>query len=312
MKRLRSIASLTLVLAVALAANLAAQNVSAPATTTPSAGGPTTPAPAAAVTLELPRAKSRYRAGDLPPVPASKISTYELLPQGILGASAATKQNIRYLALDAGKDWSRPLRGALKDVTFVSFLAYASEGSTINLAGARLTITGSTKAGYVKLMVGVAPDPKAAPRELTDLFKLESHDKAVVAALPVLTIRLDPVAGVWDLYMFNRLIAEDVPLVDLKGSDKKFAVHAGSQGALLFSVVDSDENPLYIDNNRNGIDDAFEKAQSGGNLLPASATAAERSKLVQLWKANQTPDKVKPWTMRRLVPDAVAASTPVK
>jgi hypothetical protein len=128
-------------------------------------------------------------------------------------------------------------------VTFVSFLAYASEGSTIDLGGAKLTITGSTKSGYVKLMVGVAPDAKSAPRELTDLFKLEAHDKALVAALPVLTIRLDPVAGVWDLYMFNRLIAEDIPLVNPKGSDKKFTVHAGAQGALLFSVVDSDENP---------------------------------------------------------------------
>jgi len=54
---------------------------------------------------------------------------------------------VDYLALDAGKDWSRPLRGNAKDVTFVSFQVYASQTTIIDIAGARLEFTASPVSG---------------------------------------------------------------------------------------------------------------------------------------------------------------------
>jgi hypothetical protein len=97
MKCPSSIASLLLVLPLGLAANLGAQTASTPSTTPPNTVTLITAA-TSAVSLELPRVKTRHQAGDLPPVPPGKFSTYELLPDGVLGASSATKQNFKYLS----------------------------------------------------------------------------------------------------------------------------------------------------------------------------------------------------------------------
>lgn len=133
---------------------------------------------------------------------------------------------------------------------------------------------------------------------------------ASLAALPVLTVRLDPAAGVWDLYVFQRLVAEDIPLVENKGA-RQFTLTSGAQGAMVLNLTLSDESPLFVDANHNGIDDAFEKQKRNGSLLAANAPAAERKALAAEWKAAQTVAKPVPWKIRRPVPDeAVAAVTP--
>ena len=293
-----------------LAGSLSAQTTTTPAATQATAK-PATPAPPSIPSLELPRLKSKGPS-DLPRLGKNKVTVDDLLPQGLAGAKTATKQNINYLALDPGKDWSRPLRGSPNAVSFVSFLVYGSDGTTIDLGAAKLTIKPSARPGYAKILLGTPPAVGAPARELGDLVKIETHGTAALAALPVITVRLDPAKGVWDLYFFQRLMAEDLPLADLKGSDKKFALHAGAQGAWLCSLVDSDDNPLFIDANHNGIDDKFEKAQPGGALLPATATAAQRTQLAQVWKASQKAANVPPWRIRRPVPDAVLATAPPK
>lgn len=108
---------------------------------------PASPASPASPSLDLPRFKSTGRA-DASRLAVAKVSVDDLLPQGQAGAKTATKQNLNYLAVESGKEWSRPLRGSPRDTTFVSFLVNASEGTVIEVGGARLAVKVSAKAGY--------------------------------------------------------------------------------------------------------------------------------------------------------------------
>jgi len=120
-----------------LAGSLAAQTTTTPATpttpaiTTPAVTNPATTkaTPPKQPVLELPRFKSSGKPGEVPRLAKAKVTVDELLPQLPAGAKTVTKQNFNYLTLDAGKEWSRPLRGGARDTTFVSFLAYGSVGT---------------------------------------------------------------------------------------------------------------------------------------------------------------------------------------
>ena len=312
---------LSFVATLALVSSLAAQPattvpaVNNPATTPSTVSTPTptakaaTPKPPAAPALELPRLKTSGKS-DAPRLAPTKITVADLAPQGLAGARTATKQNFNYLVLDAGKAWSRPLRGSPNDTTFVSFLAYASVGTVLDIGGALIEVKPSTKAGYAQ--VGwVGPKAGSPTPTILGLMKLEKHDGADLVALPVLTLRLDPRAGVWDLFSFHRLVADDVPLPAAK-SAREFSIKPGAQGAWVLNLVTSDDNPLFLDTNANGIDDAFEKAQPGNKLLAANATAAQRTQLAQTWKTAQKTANVPAWKIRRPVPDAFVATAPTK
>ena len=85
----------------------------------------------------------------------------------------------------------------------------------------------------------------------------------------------------------------------------------GPQGAMVMNLTLSDADPLFVDANTNGIDDAFEKQKRNGALLAANAPAADRKTLANEWKAAQSAAKAAPWKIRRPVPDeAVAAVSP--
>ena len=312
---------LSFVATLALVSSLAAQPattvpaVNNPATTPSTVSTPTptskaaTPKPPAAAPLELPRLKSTGRA-DTTRLAPTKVTAADLSPQGLAGARTATKQNLNYLVLDAGKTWSRPLRGSPNDTTFVSFLAYASVGTVVDIGGAQIEVKPSTKAGYAH--VGwVGPKAGSPTPTILGLMKLEKHDGADLVALPVLTLRLDPSAGVWDLFAFQRLVADDVPLSAPKGP-REFSLKPGAQGAWVLNLVTSDDNPLFVDANANGIDDAFERAQpsTGNKLLAANATAAQRTQLNQEWKAAQKTADVPAWKIRRPLPDGMVATAP--
>jgi hypothetical protein len=309
---------------LALAGSLAAQTApTAPAVTTPATppadvaaqpaaattGKVATPKSPAAPSMELPRLKTTGKS-DAPRLAPTKVTVADLSPQGTAGARTVTKQNLNYLALDAGKTWSRPLRGSPTGTTFVSFLAYASVGTVLDIGGAQLTVKPSTKAGYAQVgWTGPAAGSSTPP--LLGLMRLEKHNGADLVALPVLTLRLDPAAGVWDLYSFHRLVADDVPLPAAKDA-RQFSLTPGAQGAWVLNLVTSDENPLFLDANNNGIDDAFEKAQPGNKLLAANANAAQRTQLVQTWKTAQKTANVPAWKIRRPVPDTFIAAAPTK
>jgi hypothetical protein len=85
--------------------------------------------------LGLLRLKSNAKPTDAAPLATDKFSVDKLSATAVAGASKATKIDVEYFALDSGKEWSRPLRGNPKDVTFVSFQVYASQTTIIDIAG---------------------------------------------------------------------------------------------------------------------------------------------------------------------------------
>src|SRR5882724_5175046 len=118
-----------------------------------------------------------------------------------------------------------------------------------------------------------------------------------MASFPVITVRLDPKAGVWDLYSGSRQVADNVALAKPGSTDAnagKFLVRPGNGRAWLCGLVQTEDNPLFEDTNGNGIDDAFEREKKGG-LLPASLTPAERAAAAKEWRETARTQRSQAW-----------------
>lgn len=266
---------------------------------------------AAASAFELPRLKSHRGPGKS--MPKARATVDDLSPRGKAGAAKGRKQDLDYLAIDGGRHWSAPLHGAPGDVTFVSFFVYASAGTVIDAAGAKLMIRPGEKPGVAQLWVGTPGRDNPHWREFGGPVPFEKHNGKLLAPLPVLTVRLDPAAKEWDLFVANRLVAAGLHLPEMPAdAPKQFNVSAGANGAWVCGLVSAEENPLYEDSNANGIDDEFERQKRAGNLLAANASAADRTSLATQWQQDQRTRNVRPWAVQRLRPDGAPTNPPGK
>lgn len=225
----------------------------------------------------------------------AKYTSDRLQPGGAVGAKSIVRDQLKVLTLEGGKTWKRPLRGTGRDVTFVSFLVFGSEKTVIDVGGARLSIEGTGRPGHAQLAVDGG--------KFSYQVKTERHDGSILAALPVVTVRLDPAAGVWDLYLFERLVAANLP-VAAGAKERSFALQAGPLGAWLCGLLLSDDNPLYVDENANGIEDDFEVSATGA-LLAATVTPEDRMRVVGRWQDSVRGTEIKGWTVRRPFPEGV-------
>jgi hypothetical protein len=257
-----------------------------------------TPAP-----LGLPRLKSATRANDAAPLATGKFSVDDLSATGVTGANKGKRNDVDCLALDAGKEWSRPLRGNGRDVTFVSFQVYASQTTIIDIAGARLGITDGSMTNGLQLMFDDSITGTLQWKSVNFHVGAEKYDGKNLVPLPTLTVRLDPEAGTWDIYSGSRLLADNLPLIEAKKNDRRINIRAGSEGAWITGLVLADENPIYEDANANAIDDRFEISQRGA-LLPAGASKSERQLLAQQWRDSQRVKLPQAFFVQRLMPDA--------
>lgn len=256
--------------------------------------------------LGLLRLKSEARTGDAAPVAAAKYSVDDLATTGVTGAAKSKKNNVDYLALDAGKELARPLRGNAKDVTFVSFQVYASQTTIIDIAGVRLGLTASPSKNTLQLMFDDSANGTLQWKALNVHIPLETYGGKRLAALPTLTIAIDPATNSWHIYSGSALLADHLPLIAAKTNSRQFSITAGADGAWLCGLVFADENPLYEDANANGIDDVFER-QKLGVLLPANATLPARQQLAKDWKAAQRTKPPPVLFVNRPMPDRAAA-----
>lgn len=270
-------------------------------------------APARAAAFELPRLKSDRNPAEKGRMAKARATVDELAERGKKGVARKREQNIDHLALDGGKDWTAPLHGAPEDITFVSFFLYASVGTVVETGGARLMIRPGDKPEEAQMYIGLPGEKKPRWRKFGGPVRLEKHQGKLLASLPVLTLRLDPVAREWDLFVANRLALAGLALPPHpKDAPKEFHLSAGQNGAKLCGLVSAEENPLYEDGNSNGIDDAFERRQRGGALLPAGATRADRTSVAAQWQQDQRQRNIRPWPVRRLRPDGAPATPPQK
>lgn len=290
----------TLFLAVA-AATVHAQSTSS-ATPSPAGSGASH---RAAAKFELPRLKANARSDDSLAIPKGRATVHELAANGKVTARAATDQSLSFVEIDPDTSWPSPVRGGPKDITFVSFFVYASPGTSIDIAGAKIVVRASSKPDNVQMQIG-RPGAKGMQwRNFGGPIRLEPYGGGPLAALPVLTARLDGTAGIWDLYVGNRLGVADLPLPRLPpGATKQFSLRAGSTGARVCGLISSDDNPLFQDENRNGIDDVFERQQNGGGPLTARSSGLARSQLAEAWQQDQQGRQVQAWAVQRPRPDA--------
>ncbi len=208
------------------------------------------------------------------------------------------------LVLAPTAEWSRPLRGAAKDITFVSFQVYASENTVIEVGGARLGVTASSSSGRLQLMYDNVRNGALQWRGLGVIMAAEPYNGTRLAPLPILTVRLDPEMDVWDLYSDSRLLAHGLPLIASKKDDRKITVKPGVAGAWVCGLVLSDENPLYEDTNSNGLDDRFEQKERG-SLLARNVPEPVRAMLANRWKASQRENGTPVLYFKRPLPDRI-------
>ena len=231
--------------------------------------------------LGLPRLAEQARVGEAAPVARDKFTAEALVSPGAVGARSGEKRGAKFLALDAAHDWFRPLRGGAKETGFVSFSVYGSIGTIIEAGGARLGIVDSDIDGYAQLAV----DENSKWRLLGIHVPLQKFEGKFLGRFPVLTLRLDRSDGSWDLFHSARLVAEDLP-IDASIKHAQFVVKAGEEGAMINGLVQSDVNPLYADDNGNGVDDSFEQ-QKRGRLLAKADGKADRKQLIADWRKHQ-------------------------
>ncbi len=258
--------------------------------------------------LGLLRLKSAAKPNDAAPLVTGKFSVDELSASGVAGASKGKRDNVDYVALDSGKEWTRPLRGNPHDVTFVSFQVYASQTTIIDVAGARLGFTASPVSGSLQVMFDDSTTGAPQWKSLNYHVATGKYDGKNFAALPTMTVRLDPEAGTWDVFSGSRMIADNLPLIDAKKNDRTFDVRAGTEGVWITGLVLADENPLYEDANNNGIDDNFERSQRGGLLLAADVSKTDKQYLSQQWKNAQRTKSPPALLVNRPLPDDAAVS----
>jgi len=285
---LRSIATTTLGLLLSVVA-VTAQNAASPARAT---------APLGLLRLET----TSTRIGQAPALAAARVSHDELSAAGVAGASKGRKDNADYLALDAGREFSRPLRGNGREATFVSFHLCGSQTTIIEIGGARLGLTAGPIPGSLQLMYDDSATGALQWKSLNVHIATGKYGGKNFAALPTLTVLLDPMGGHWTLFSGSRLMADHLPLIAAKRDSRQFTLKAGSEGAWITGLVLADDNPLYEDANFNGIDDAFER-KARGVILPTAATLADRQQLAKEWKAAQRATPPPALAVVRPMPD---------
>jgi hypothetical protein len=263
---------------------------------------PATTSARVAAPLGLLRLQDTTKPGDAVKLVTTTFAVDTLSANGLAGVSKAQKDNLGTLVLDAGKDWSRSLRGLGREVTFASFQVYGSQTTIIEIGGARLGLTAGPIPGSLQLMFDNSAAGTLAWKSLNVHVSTGKYSGKSFAALPTLTVALDPAAGFWHLYSGSRLLADHLPLIAAKRDNRQFTVKAGTEGAWICGLVLADENPLYEDANFNGIDDAFER-QKLGALLPANAAIPTRQQLAQDWKTAQRAKAPPALFVNRLMPD---------
>lgn len=199
------------------------------------------------------------------------------------GVLKSKKRNLDVLDLSDGSSFTRPLRAKKREQGYISFAVFGSVGTIVDVGGAQIGISESAIVeGYAHVLV------KSGESDWVDTHlnvPFDSYEGKRLATLPVLTVRLDPASEEFDLYANSRMLVEGAELIS-RSNDRKFLVSAGSEGAWLMGLVQSDINPLYIDDNGNGVDDDFELA-SNGELQSRGASKQQRKDLIKSWRQTE-------------------------
>lgn len=278
-----------------------------PATALAAEARGTPPRPAAP--LGLPRLESNPRPGQPAPLAPERYTVDGLAAGGVPGVGRTRREDCDLLVLEPGSQWSRPLRGAGREIAFVSFQFCASASTILDVAGVRLGLTLGPAGNSLQLMYDDSASGALQWKPLQVHVATAAYGGRTMAALPTLTLRLDPLNQTWDLFSGARLVASQLPMIAARNDRWQFTVRGGAAGAWLSGLVCADENPLFADANANGVEDAFER-QRRGHLLSPTAGAADLRALAAEWREAQRLQPPAALYVKRPAADRVIAKPP--
>lgn len=239
--------------------------------------------------LGLPRLRQEALPDEAPPI---KREAFEVDPlvaskerSGVVrknGEAGAVR-----LEIEPKVAWTRPLNRSADKPHFVSVSLLGSDGTVVTAGGAWLGITESPISGCGQLVVGTPSESGIDWQPLGMHARWNTYAGRIFASFSLITIRLDPANGTWDLYAGAQLARDNLPLAETKPTRSDLlSVTAGEDGAWISGLVQASEHPLVEDANANGVDDAFEREEFDG-LLPTSASLEERKELAKAWRASE-------------------------
>ena len=203
-----------------------------------------------------------------------------------------------YLEIESGAEWQQKLRNQRPGANYITFTLNASVGTQVDIGGATLAIETSAK------------DPSYAAIRASGTNKSIDHEMpfmlfggARMAALDIVTVKVDRKAGTWAMWFRDSLVAADMPLGNSRGA-AQIRITAGKAGAWLCGLVCSDENPLFEDDNDNAVPDDFEQ-KILGNLLSADANEQSRSNLSLAWQEERRTRSPSEFILTTPLPDSL-------
>lgn len=264
--------------------------------------------PRSAAPLGLSRLQPTVASGQPAALAPARFVLDDLAPGAAPGVTRLRRDTADLLALAAGAEWSRPLRSSGRDATYVSLQVYASASTIVDVGGVRLGFTLSPAGHSLQLMYDDASAGALQWKPLHQHFALGTYGGRSLAAVPTLTVRLDPATQTWDLYSGTRLVTGALPQIAGRPGGGPLKIRAGAEGAWVSGLALADEHPLFEDTNANGIDDAAERRLRGG-LLPTLLGPVDRQAILREWREDQRSMPPPALYVDRPAPDRPPAAT---
>ncbi len=245
------------------------------------------PSLAASASLGLPRLLGTPSSSDDPPLDATHFSVFE--PHSLaksLGdhARVARAGAIEYIEIDPNTDWSAPLRPLHPGANYVTLTLQGSIGTIVDVGGAMFGLVDGGAPDFASVVVAAGDKSTAEWKPLRHDSQLAPYNGHPMATLAMFTIKTDTRSHTWSLYMADYLALgeADLPRTHDSRDHRVLSIAAGADGARLYVVACSDENPAFIDTNHNDVRDEFER-KTLGHLLAENAPADLRAGLRDAW-----------------------------
>lgn len=207
-----------------------------------------------------------------------------------------------YFALAAGENWARPIRKFRAEVSYVTFSIYGSIGTELAVGGLRFRLNeSSVDKAFAAVEVQDRNGGSERWKGLNYEIPLQPYGGLPMAALQMVTVKLQSQRGSASVWIRNILVCSDAGYIPEKNA--RVEVAAGPQGAWVCGIVYAEENPLYVDANKNDIPDEFE-LRHRGSLLTDDCPFEDIASVHAAWLGSLSQDEPAEFILTTPLPDS--------
>jgi len=236
--------------------------------------------------LGLPRLRHSVPLGQAVPLGSNSyfIDPLERNEAGHERQNLVERDGIRILEIGEGYQWVRPLLWS-NPTSFISVQIYATLGTRFRIGGQSFKFdTGPLENGgtlYFK-------NPEVEGWMSSGVhIRMEEFEGRRYAALPIITVRYSPIESKWDAFFGATRKVSSMPIHGELGMPNTIEIEGGRGGAWVSGLVQSIENPLFEDADKNGVADEMLSDKSY-----LSKTARLKATPVLLYERLK-PDRIK-------------------